>query len=321
MKKPVLLKMFILIVVASILIFNAIAFNHARSMLVFTNNGARTEKPENLGLTEKALVLISGINVPKPKNDTTPQFYGLNYKIYQIEENSEVSLEGWLIPHVHPIGHIIMFHGYAAAKSSILPEAVAFHKMGYDVFMVDFRGSGGSNLSETSIGYYESNDVVASVQFIEDNFGWDNFVVYGQSMGAVAILKAVNDRSIRPDKIIIESVYDRTISAVNNRFNSMNIPSFPSSYVLVFWGSIIERFNGFSHNPVDYAKNVHSPILFLHGDSDPRATLEQVKNVYKQAQSQKTLVIFENAVHESLYLSNPEKWNSEVLKFLEYNSG
>lgn len=290
-------------------------------MLVFTEKGVRTDKPEELGLGEKALVLIKGINVPKTKNEVAPTLYGLSYEVYQINVTSEIILEGWLIPHEKPIGHILMFHGYAAAKSSILPEAAAFHELGYEVFMLDFRGSGGSSLRQTSIGYYESDDVAASVQFAEKNFGWENLIVYGQSMGSVAILKAVHDGKIHPSKIIIEGVYDRTLSAVNNRFASMNVPSFPSSYVLVFWGSMIEKFNGFSHNPLDYARSVDCPIMFMHGENDPRATLDQARNVYEQIQSEKRLIVFEDAVHESLHMSNPQKWNAEVLKFLENNSG
>ena len=313
--------MLILIIAVGVVFFNVVAFNHARSMLVFTEKGIRTDKPEELGLGEKVLVLIKGINVPKPKNEATPKLYGLSYEVYQVNVTNENILEGWLIPHENPIGHIIMFHGYAAAKSSILPEATAFHEMGYDVFMIDFRGSGGSSLSQTSIGYYESEDVAASAQFAEKNFGWENPIFYGQSMGSVAILKAVNDEKIHPSKIIIEGVYDRTLSAVNNRFASMNIPAFPSSYALVFWGSVLEKFNGFSHNPRDYARSVSCPIMFMHGDRDPRATLEQAGNVYEQIQSQKRLIVFEDAVHESLYTFNPQKWNAEVLEFLENNAG
>ncbi|MBC7879054.1 MAG: alpha/beta fold hydrolase [Anaerolineales bacterium] len=320
-KKKTSLKMLGLMITLVVVFFNAVAFNHARSMLIFTDNGIRTEKPEELGLREKTLVLIKGINVPRPKNEATPKLYGLSYEVYQINVTSEIILEGWLISHENSRGHILMFHGYATAKSSILPEAAALHEMGYDVFMVDFRGSGGSSLSQTSIGYYESDDVAASAQFVEKNFGWDNLVFYGQSMGSVAILKSVNDGKIHPSKIIIESVYDKTLSAVNNRFDSMNIPSFPSSYVLVFWGSIIEKFNGFTHNPLDYARSVQCPIMLMHGDSDPRATLDQARNVYVEIQSEKRLIVFENAVHESLYTSNPQKWNTEVLEFLDNNSG
>lgn len=242
-------------------------------------------------------------------------------RFIKINVSSEIILEGWLIPQQNSKGHILMFHGYGTAKSSLLPEANAFHEMGYDIFMIDFRGSGGSSLSETSIGYYEADDVAASAQFVEQNFGWDNLIFYGQSMGSVAILKAVNDGKIHPGKIIIESVYDKTISAVNNRFHSMNVPSFPSAYVLIFWGSIIEKFNGFSHNPLDYAKSIDCPIMLMHGDRDPRATLDQARNVYEQLQSEKRMIVFEDAGHESLYTSSPQKWNAEILGFLENNSG
>lgn len=314
-------KMLAFIFVAAVVLFNAVAFNHARSMLVFTDKGVRTKKPEELGFGEKIPILITGINIPKPKNEATPEMFGLSYEVYQINEDSDVTLEGWFIPQKNPIGHVLMFHGYAAAKSSLLPEANAFHELGYDVFMIDFRGSGGSSLSQTSLGYYESDDVEAAAQFVEMNFWWEDSIFYGQSMGAIAILKAANDGKIHPGKIIIEGIYDRTLSTVNNRFDLMKIPSFPSSYVLIFWASMIEKFNGFAHNPMEYAKRVDCPILLMHGDRDRQATLDQAKNVYQQIQSDKRLIVFENAGHESLYTFNPQQWNAEVLAFLKNNSG
>lgn len=81
--RKALLKTLVFISIFGVVLFNAIAFNHARSMLMFTDNGVRTEKPEHLGFGEKSLILIKGINVPKPKNHSTPDLYGLSYEVYQ----------------------------------------------------------------------------------------------------------------------------------------------------------------------------------------------------------------------------------------------
>lgn len=312
-------KRLLLIFIISILAFNVIAYNHAHAMMFYSDNGARTSKPEELSFGEKTRIIFTGINVPKPQNDQTPAEYALDYETHTIEVSDEILLEGWLIPHEDPIGNVLMFHGYAAAKASILSEAAAFHELGYDVFMIDFRGSGGSSLSETSIGYFEAEDVAAAAKYVQKNFDWDDLIFYGQSMGSAAILKAVNDGKISPDMIILESVFDKALSTVNNRFAAMNIPSFPSSHVLIFWGSVIQNFNGFSHNPIDYATKIQSPILFLFGENDPRVTLDQANAVYEQVQTEKELVIFENAGHESYYATDPQKWNTEIKEFLENN--
>ncbi len=309
----------LLLLLGIVMLFNIIAFNQAHSMLYFVESGIRTDKPEDLTFGEKSLVLLSGINIPKPKNEKTPEFYSLDYETRFIKVNDEIILEGWYIPHQNPRGYILMFHGYATAKSNILPEASAFHQMGYDIFMIDFRGSGGSNLSETSIGYYEADDVAFAAKYVDENFGWKDMIFYGQSMGGVAILKATYDEKISPEAIIIEGVFDKALSTVNNRFSSMSIPSFPSSQALLFWGGVIQNFNGFSHNPIRYADKVESPILFLHGENDPRATLAQAQSVYQAVSSEKRVVVFYDTAHESLYMANSNKWKQAIKSFFENN--
>ena len=59
-------------------------------------------------------------------------------------------LEAWLVPQVNARGTVILFHGHAASKDSQLREASVFHGMGFNAFLVDFYGSGGSGGNETS---------------------------------------------------------------------------------------------------------------------------------------------------------------------------
>jgi dipeptidyl aminopeptidase/acylaminoacyl peptidase len=304
--------MIILVILFAVIVFNFVAYKQSYAMLHFTPHGVRTNNPEDLSTWQKISVLLTGVNIPKPPIDSTPKDYGLEYETHHFKVNDEIELEAWFIPHPQSKGMIVMFHGYAVSKSKILPEAQAFNEMGYDTFLVDFRGSGGSNQNETSIGYYEADDVATAVEYVQNELGQQEVILYGQSMGGVAILRAIAKNDVEPQGIIVEAIFDKMTSTVANRFNSMGIPSFPGTPALIFWGSIINGYSGFQHNPVEYAQEVECPVLMLHGADDERATLEQGKAVFDQLRGEKKFEVFDGVGHESYLEANSEKWKEVV---------
>src|SRR5204862_2534004 len=117
---------------------------------------------------EKLKVLVIGVRVPKPVDDRTPDQLGLQYERVAIPVDARVTLGAWLIPHPQPKGGVILFHGFTAVKSQLLPEAAAFHARGYSALLVDFRGSGDSSERYTTVGYREADDVVAALRYAAD---------------------------------------------------------------------------------------------------------------------------------------------------------
>jgi hypothetical protein len=70
--------------------------------------------------------------------------------------------------------------------------------------------------------------------------------------------------------VILEAVFDTMLNTVRHRFHAMGIPAFPSAQLLVFWGGRQWGFDGFAHNPVQYAASLNCPSLFMHGANDPK---------------------------------------------------
>jgi alpha-beta hydrolase superfamily lysophospholipase len=60
----------------------------------------------------------------------------------------------------------------------------------------------------------------------------------------------------------------------------MGLPTFPAAQLLVFWGGVQQGFNGFRHNPAEYARSVKCPVLMMHGEHDSRVTVEQARNIF-----------------------------------------
>jgi hypothetical protein len=209
-----------------------------------------------------------------------------------------------------------LFHGYSSEKSGTLPEAKAFLALGLSVLLVDFRGSGDSSESYTTMGFEEAEDVAAAACYARAHLPQRKVVLYGQSMGAAAILRAVNSCGVQPDGIIVEAVFDKMLNTVRHRFEAMGVPSFPSAQLLLFWGGHQAGFNGFGHNPVGYATSVDCPILFLHGTADTRAHVEEARRVFAAIAAPKHLKEFRAIGHEASAVRFPSEWNETVGHFL-----
>lgn len=288
---------------------------HARAMTHFVDSGDRTAKPESLTGTKKAWTLIAGVNIPKPKNVSSPSDYGLSYEVHSIKEADDSSLEAWFVPTTEQRALVIMFHGYAACKSDLLVPATQFHSIGYDVLLVDFRGSGGSSGNDTTIGFAESKDVAKSVSYAKKQWPNRRIILYGVSMGSAAVLRAIAYEGVESDGVIIENAFDRLLNTVRNRFGLIGLPAFPAAEMLVFWGGVQQGFNGFKHNPDEYARSVKCPVLMMAGEHDSRVTVAQARHLFDNLDCQKTFKTFDVG-HEVMALVRPLEWRETVTTFL-----
>lgn len=296
---------------------NVLAYRHAYAMLHFSKEGKRTGAPESLEGIGKLRILLGGVNIPKPNNHATPSKHGMPFEVHRFSAGEDIELEAWHIPRPGSRTIVVMFHGYAASKDDLLSEAKAFHDMGCSAFLVDFRGSGGSNRHETSIGFHEAEDVSRSFKYIRGMMTEEtSIILFGRSMGAAALLRAAAVHGVEPDAIIIESVFDTLTNAVQNRFETMGVPSFPFAHLLVFWGGVQMGFSGFEHNPVEYAASVECPVLMLHGEEDPRTTRQQAETVFNRLNKGKRFKTFPGVKHESIIHADPEAWIKVVKEFI-----
>jgi uncharacterized protein len=262
---------------------NVVAYRQAHEMMHFAQGGSRTGKPEKLSFPGKIKVLFSGVNLPRPHATVGPEVVGTGCQRITINCPNDIRLGAWYCPATTNAPVVILFHGYGSDKSGTISESRAFLEMGLAVLLVDFRGSGDSSESYTTVGFLEAEDVAASVAYARQQLHHSRIILYGQSMGAAAVLRAIHSYGVRPDAVIAEAVFDTMLHTVQHRFKAMGVPSFPSAELLICWGGVQNGFNGFKHNPVDYAASVRCPILFLHGTADPRDRVEEARRVFRSA--------------------------------------
>ncbi|MDX2303434.1 MAG: alpha/beta fold hydrolase [Microscillaceae bacterium] len=294
------------------LLVNVIACNHAYRFTHFSEDKIPRVKPEELTFKEKLNILFFGIKLPKPQIEAFPD---TNYETIEIQ--GQKKLEGWLIEVQNHQGIVLIFHGYGGNKSEMLEEAREFNHIGYSTFLVDFRGSGGSAGYQTTIGYHESQDVKASFEYIQDRFPNDNIILYGFSMGAVAIMKSMAEDHLEARKILLGCPFGSMRKALEQRFKMFKVPTFPLADLMMVYGGFYHDFNALKHKPSEYARKIHAPTLLLYGKKDPKVSMEETEQIYNNLAGKKFLRVFEHTEHFSFLIHDREVWRQEVKAFLE----
>ncbi|MFZ4398613.1 MAG: alpha/beta hydrolase [Bacteroidales bacterium] len=310
-KKIKIIKIFLWVIIVFFIFINIVAYFHAYKFTHFDHSeNIKTKDAKHLTIGEKLKTLFSGVSNPRPSNKITPK---QKYKTIKLKSNKEI--EAWYIKNDSGKGTVILFHGYSGNKSSMLDKAVIFSELGYNTFLVDFMGSGGSEGNQTTIGFYEAEEVKTAYDYIR-SLGEENIILFGTSMGAVAIMKALSDFNIMPLSIIIECPFETMLKTVQSRFTNIGIPSFPLANLLVFWGGFQNSFNAFKHNPIDYSKNISCPTLLLYGKLDEKVSSNEIDNIFQNLNGTKKLKIYPNAGHENYLLKYKNEWTTDVADFL-----
>ncbi len=293
------------------IMMNIVANFHARKFTYFSNIGSeRTTSPTELSKIEKLKTIFLGVNNPRPENEMRPR--GVFETV--IIKGTKAT-EAWHIKKDSSKGTVIICHGYSGCKSKMLTQSAVFNTMGYNTLVIDFMGSGGSEGNQTTIGFYEAEQVKNALNYIRKQ-GEKNIILYGTSMGSAAIMKMEAENQLHPNAIIIECPFGTMQETVNARFKIMHIPSFPMAYLLMFWGGIQNNFNAFEHNPNEYAKKIRCPTLLLYGALDAKVSRKEIDGIYKNLAGKKSLKVYENVGHENYLEKNKEKWMKDVGDFV-----
>jgi pimeloyl-ACP methyl ester carboxylesterase len=303
-------------VLAVLAAMNLVAYAQARALTHFSPDGGKpwrgVEKTTRL---EKAGLLLRGPRIRRPASTEAPDTVGLAFETHPFD-GGEGQLEGWYIPRPKAKSVVLLFHGFTQSKSRLLPEARAWHELGHACFLVDFRGSGGSDGNTSTIGYREADDVARSVEYVRKHWPGQKIILFGQSMGSVAILRALGELGVEADTAVLECPFDRMLTAIKVRCRAMQVPSFPAAHLLVFWGGVQHGFNAFGHNPVDYARHIHTPVLLLQGGRDSRVQVADVEAIRANLAGESELHVFADLGHESYVRRRGDEWKAHVRAFL-----
>lgn len=236
-----------------------------------------------------------------------------------------IRLSGWYIPAAAngalPNGMTIIFsHGYSQNRLEPHIPALSLAKRllaeGYNLLMYDFRNSGLSEGTYTTVGYLEQRDLAGAIDYVSDRFPQEQIGLIGFSMGAVtSLLVAGEDERVR--LVIADSPYyalDEYLQENLGRWTGL--PRFPFHALLA--GMLRLLLRGQHVAPYRAVEKMTTrPILLIHGTADQTIPHENSEKLAaKSAHPLTELWLVPEAGHVRSYAQNPDAYANKVLAFL-----
>jgi dipeptidyl aminopeptidase/acylaminoacyl peptidase len=254
-----------------------------------------------------------------PDTPSDPAQYGLTYEEVAFPSRDGLTLRGWFIPAPEARGTVVFCHGHAGSMDPDVKYAPAFHERGYNILMFDFRGHGRSEGQHVSMGYYEREDLLGAIDYLQSR-GIDRLGVLGFSMGgAVAMATAPHTEAIRA--VVSDGGFARLSDAVTVGVRERGLPGSLASLVgyLILW--LMGLRLGCSPNGADpigwVDKIAPRALLIIQGALDPFVTVEEARELYTAAGEPKDIWIVPGAGHREADRHHPEEYRHRVLAFFD----
>lgn len=307
------LKWVLWIFIAQFVLANISAAIYAYKLTHFYKHPANWNIGKPTNIFNKTWKLFNGPQFGKNDHEVLPDFpiETLNFKLANGNK-----IEAWYSSVPNPRGTICLFHGLTSNKAYYTKEAAQYRDYGFNVMLVDFRGHGKSEGMSTGMGYLESEEVKIAYDYVKGR-GEQNIYLFGGSMGAVAVARAVAVYQLNPSGIILDMPFDGLVDHIKARGRSFGFPPKLFALPVCFWISVESSIPSFKHKTSTYAKDIHCPVLLQWGTADHLVTRTETEDIFNAlASKEKRLVVYENGVHSSLLGQEPEQWKKEMEAFL-----
>ena len=237
----------------------------------------------------------------------TPGDAGLEYEDARFSASDGVKLHGWFVPGKGDTT-LVWFHGNAGNIGGRVDNILLLNqRLGVNVFIFDYRGYGQSEGKPSEKGTYL--DAEAALAYLRSRQGSapdEKLVLFGRSLGcAVAAEMATRHRV---HGVILESPFT-SIRAMARR----TYPYLPTGILVQF---IQTRYDTLSK-----IKDVHSPLMVLHGDQDEMIPFEQGRELFDAANEPKRFYSIEGASHNDTYVVGGDAYFEALKRFVEDPAG
>lgn len=193
---------------------------------------------------------------------------------------------------------IIYFHGNAGNVYHRFVEGQRLYEMGKNVLLVSYRGYAKSTGKPTEKGVYI--DGASAVAFAKDSLGYteDNIVLFGRSLGTTVAV------DVAQNKIFKDVILITPLTSGRDMANAMGMGSLQSAA-------------GDSFNSITKIRNLKSPLLIIHGNSDEVVPYVMGKQLYDAYNGSKKLVTVAGGKHNNLEYTDSLKYWGAITNFLK----
>jgi fermentation-respiration switch protein FrsA (DUF1100 family) len=213
------------------------------------------------------------------------------------QNEDKILLYGFYHPPTTNQPTIVIFHGNAGNIGTRKTLMLKLIEQGYGVFMPEYRGYGGVSGQPSEKGLYE--DAQSALKFLKSQgIPYFNMILLGESLGSAVALEMAKKYPV--SGVILQSPF--------TSLHALARLHYPWNFLPLF-----DKFNN-----EEKIKDIHVPLLVIHGMQDELVPVEHGKSLYQKAidSPHKKLKLIEGAAHDIPW---EDDYISSIRDFIEKN--
>jgi uncharacterized protein len=234
---------------------------------------------------------------------------GIKFQDVELVTEDGVELSAWYTPPQNG-AVILVAHGYGDKRAEDFYTVFASH--GYGVIAWDFRAHGKSGGDFSSLGYYETLDAKAALDFVLAQPDVKHVGAWGGSMGAVTMIRATA-KYTQIEALIADSPFTTLKEEMELR-----VP-FPIMRSLIqFFAAWKTGVNPDLVRPIDDISKISPrPVFIIQGMSDGMVPLDSAQCLYDAAGEPRQLWEEKDVPHLNMYAYYKTSYIKRAIQFFD----
>ncbi len=248
-----------------------------------------------------------GFYFTQEKHFFTPTKLSVDYKFLSDRRFEElnftttdgVTLNSLLFKVDNPKGLVFYLHGSGESLASLEKGSDIYTRLGYDVFMIDYRGfgkSGGNITSEHQL--YADNQMLYDE--LKKTYAEKDIILVGYSLGAAMAAKLASTN--HPKLLLMKAPFYNLNEAISKNVKVLS-KLFP-----------LQMLNKYSFNNNQFIQKCKMPVIIFHGTNDKTNQHTSSLRLQKLFKPEDKLILLEGEGHDNI--SNNTKFQQELKKLL-----
>ena len=185
-----------------------------------------------------------------------------------ITTSDNLNLLGWFHKKDISKNTILFLHGNAGSLENRIYKLNHFENFDLNFLIIAWRGFSGNSGKPNEKGLYD--DAKSAVNWLKSKgIKEENIILYGESLGSAVAIEIAQNKKFAG--IVLESPFTSMVEMGKKHY-----PIFPVSFLLK------DRYES-----INKIKNIHIPVLVMHGKKDSIVPFEMGKKIYTSANSPK----------------------------------
>lgn len=239
---------------------------------------------------------------PEYKRDITgtPDDVGIAYETVELATDDGETLHSWFVPAPDATATVLFFHGNAGNLSHRMGYLSMFYRLGYNTFIIDYRGYGQSSGVPSESGTYRDAQAAWQYVTVKKGIAPSSIVLFGESLGgAVAAWLATRKE---PGLLVLASAFT-------------SVPDMGAKLYPFLPVRLLSRFD---YDTLNYLQSVTCPVFVAHSPQDEIVPFTQGQALYEAAPGPKQFLELQGG-HNNGFIYMQKDWVKALGDFIDAN--